>query len=257
MEMIHLTNEGISVSKNGYHITPGNNDKDAISLFFSPIRNLSHVDNVPVFYGYRLEANDPSLERLKRKFLQDFKAGSPMILPQDYSSLLKKAVQLLNYNIKLSTLDLIVYPKSSSRVNQHLAQFIKDKSGATMIIPDTFVKNSLHDIEIDYNKIHAMKTSDEEKMKIVNELHKMMGRNEKSYGEEFKMKIYYPYQRKLFQNFIRFKDETSERFLKQLQSGTVLLLDDIFTSGTTLHEMIRILRGLGASRIVCFVLFKN
>jgi hypothetical protein len=257
--MKKLLTEGVGLDKEQrkYTITSVKSKDDLITLQYSPIRNVVDIDNIPVFYGFKLEARDPSYDKFKRTFIQNFKTASSTIPVQSYVMLLKQAVALLNYNLKLSSIDVIVYPKSSSRINKELAEFIAQKSGNCLVIPDTFLKESIYDVEIDMDKINNMASSQEEREKILENLYKMFERNHKAFGDEFKMKIFYPYQRQLIKNFLRLRDDVGQRTLTKIRTGTVLFIDDVITSGTTLVEMNHILRNLGARRIYGFALLKN
>jgi hypothetical protein len=255
---MELITEGVAYDRkhHSYIINQKESPKDLISLRYSPIRNYEEVDGVHMFYGYKLDATSPENEEFKRRFLNDFKGGSG-IPGETYYSILKNAVIGLNYNLNLAKIDVIVYPKSSSRVNQELAKFIQSKGGNAIVVPDSFIKNSIHDIEIDMGKVDRMSNGDDEtKANILAALDRMFQRSQKSYGDEFKMKILYPNQRELIRNFMKFKSETGIRVMQNIEQGTVLFLDDIYTSGTTLREMVNILRNLGASHIFGFALFK-
>lgn len=249
--------EGISYQNGKYVITSTKTDRDLISLNYSYIRNLFDINNIPVFYGFKVDAVAPEYEKFKRRFIKDFKYVSPNISTDSYVLLLKKAVAAFHQNFPVQTIDVIIYPKSSSRINEHLANFIKEKSGSSTVIPDTFLKQSLYDVEIDMEKVDRMAKSDEQKEEILDALGRMFERNEKSYGEDFKMKVFYPYQRQLIKNFLRFKDDVGQRILEKMRTGTVLIIDDVYTSGRSMEEMTNIMRNLGTQKIVGFVLLKN
>lgn len=74
------------------------------------------------YYGYEFELEIDSETRTK--FIQYVKFSSSIQKDEDLSHFIQKAINDLNAKINLYDYDLVIYPESSSQVNQYMLRYI-------------------------------------------------------------------------------------------------------------------------------------
>lgn len=74
------------------------------------------------YYGYEFEPEIDSETRTK--FIQYVKFSSSIQKDEDLSHFIQKAINDLNAKINLYDYDLVIYPESSSQVNQYMLRYI-------------------------------------------------------------------------------------------------------------------------------------
>jgi hypothetical protein len=238
-------NEGVRKDGESYVFDFKNDlDSDLMSLKFTnrSSRNMTRGNTIyTYYYCYEFE-NDKD-----RELLKNIKIFSDIIDTNHSELFIKKAIQGLDHRHKLNQFDCIIHPKSSSLLLSKFAKYCNDKSGASVLIPDTFIKVEKSGINFDYEKINAI-SNEGTKKQIYKAIEKIMSTN-----DPFKMKeIYAPY-RKFIKDFLIVSTE-DKRVNNLIKGKTVLLIDDYRTTGTTLKEMMNMLIDLEAKRVVICVI---
>lgn len=218
---------------------------DIIQLKFKSFNSkMSTRYNTPIYLAYKknpessdLSHYDTFLKRAKTFDLNTF----------DFDQMINKAIQRFDQIYGLENIDLIVVPNSSSKLNYYLAKKIRDKAGSnTMLVKDILVKNKLENIKVRFDKV-----SDPYKRKALEK--KFAGMTESG----FKMKLIPPHYRGIFSNFLVFADDVSRQIFNRISDGTVLVVDDIFTSGITLNEINLLVKSYAPKEVINFVLISG
>lgn len=238
--------EGIRVSDNNI-IFDFKEDlpTDLISLKFQKFnKKLSTRFGTDIYFGYRynegINSNDLALVRDAIKMLK------PSIDENNINLLVSKAV---NNFLKIAgnDFDIIITPKSSSPLVNKMASFFKQKLGTnTILATDLIVKNSIENIKIDPVKLQGMDQNQERNVKSAIKSATKTG--------SFKMKSIPIPMRRIIIDFMKFKDDTSKEIFNKINNGNVLLIDDIYTGGSTFNEMSRIISQHNSKLITGFVL---
>ena len=144
-------------------------------------------------------------------------------------------------------IDLIITPKSSGKLVNYIAELFKEKLGSNVLLAtDTLVKNTVDNIKIDPQKLD--KLDDVQRKNVLNAI---------KYATKtgsFKMKSIPIPMRRLIIDFMTFSNETSRQVFNLLSGGNILLLDDIYTGGSTFNEMSRIINEYEPKSLTGFVL---
>lgn len=222
---------------------------DLMSLKFSKkkSRRLKFQDTQTTYsyyYGYHLDKSTGSSDLVRAiKLLED------SIDPKDIRTFVNKAVMGFDFKYGIENYSAIVSPESSSLILTELVNQIRDKSGATNLFSNAFVKAASTEIQLDFEKLETIRP--DVKKEVLRIYRKVL----KS-GKTFKIKEVYVKLRYLFKDFILFNTEKDRRLYNAVEGKTVILVDDFRTSGTTTREMISQLSDVGVKHIIVFILIK-
>lgn len=152
--------------------------------------------------------------------------------------------------------DVIIYPRSSSPFLTRFMDEVTSAYPSAEVLSDRFVKSALdaEDVEPLLNTAHPdwKKFSEEHPDQV-----KLLRQNLKSQlkrGPLELKKLYKPYL-KFIKNFIELRD--AYEVLEKVMDRSVLVVDDILSSGATMAEMVRQLAELEPSKLVGLTLFKH
>lgn len=218
---------------------------DLISLKFQKFnKKLSTRFGTNIYFGYRYnEGVDPNDLALVRDAIKMLK---PSINENNINLLVSKAVN--NFlNVANVNFDIIITPKSSSPLVNKMATFFKQKLGQnTILATDLIVKNSIENVKIDPVKLKGMDPSQEKNV--------LSALKSATKSGSFKMKSIPIPMRRIIIDFMKFKDDASREIFNRINNGNVLLIDDIYTGGSTFNEMTRIISQHNSNSITGFVL---
>jgi hypothetical protein len=194
------------------------------------------------YIAYKIEPNSsniPSFDKILKDTLLDSSGGIEMI---------KKSVLAFDKLVPINTFDVILYPKSSSNINKTIAKFIESKSSSnTLNIPDSVIKNSLNNITVDMVKLEG--ASDAVKRRVNQLLNHPSGK--------FELKKVPMAMRNMFSNFLKFDTDRDRELFNRLNSGKVLIIDDVYTRGTTISELAKMAFAKGAKEVVVFIFLQR
>lgn len=152
--------------------------------------------------------------------------------------------------------EVIIYPKSSSDLLKKFVDKLHKAYPNIEVLDEAFVKKILKagDEEALINTNHPdWKKFSEENPKAVEELKKSLARHIQDGNLELK-KLYKPYV-KFIKNFVELKDAYS--VLEKVMDKRVMVVDDIFSSGTTMLEMFRQLKEFEPKDLAGLTIFKR
>lgn len=217
---------------------------DLISLKFQKFnKKLSNRAGTDIYFGYRynqgIDSNDLALVRDAIKMMK------PSIDENNINLLISKAV---NNFLKLNNkFDIIITPKSSSPLVNKMAKFFKEKLGQnTMLATDLIVKNSVENIKIDPIKLQGMDQT--QKNNVLSAI------KSATKTGSFKMKSIPIPMRRIIIDFMKFENDTNREIFNRINDGNILLIDDIYTGGSTFNEMTRIISQHSPNTLTGFVL---
>jgi hypothetical protein len=205
-------------------------------------KKLSTRSGFGAYVAYKLEPNSsniPSFDKILKNDLLNTNGGLEMI---------KKSVLSFNKLVPINTFDVILYPKSSSDINKVIAKFIESKSSSnTLNIPDSVIKNSLNNIKVDVGKLEG--ASPAVKKRVNQLLTNPSGK--------FELKKVPMAMRNMFYDFLKFDTELERELFNKLNNGKVLIIDDVYTRGTTISELAKMAFAKGASEVVVFIFLQR
>lgn len=238
-------------------------ENDIIKLKNTTLKKSSIGDNVFLFqYNFETTANSS----IRKKFFDYFRFDNIFDSTNEKRLFLNFALDNLYSNININEFDAIVYPKSRSNINELI---IKQITSYNKISTNIFelIKELPQNITFDFDRFEN---------EILNSQHLFHGKVLPKYNEKQKqieldkIKIMVDEIRKsdyfsiansvkgnkykeFFSDFLLFKDQKSKQIFSQLSSGNILIIDDVTTTGSTIKEIIKIIRKINPKhKIVIF-----
>lgn len=244
--------EGIKRTDDGYSFDFSRDEfNDIINTIGLKISISSFSDNI-YYFGYEFTKNTNSIERANFiKWLKKLKISD---VNNDVASFIDRPLIQLNKEINLNNINAFIYPMSGQN---DLLKIIKQE--VVRCLPHSvnkysidLIKNLPRNIQFDWESFETIykdeniSTYRNMKKYIQNELLPSIQKSEYfSIGRDVK-----PRCRQFFMNYLKFENEKQEKLLKQIQKGSILIIDDINTSGSTLNEMLRIVRSINPDCII-------
>jgi adenine/guanine phosphoribosyltransferase-like PRPP-binding protein len=210
-------------------------DKQGISTKFGKTKSFdpyvskgSNVNGVPIYSIYKTTKDEyvdvtSVIKQLKKQ---------QNLSPDDYTNFIRRTAIYISYKILTKSndhqlVDVIITPDSTSSILDDLIVELKSRNPHISFVPKLYVKNEISKIEIDKNHPKISPS-------IIRSLEYGLKRaNDK---DSFQMKDFNKRDTKFLQNFYKLKDDPK---IGKLRNSTVLVLDDLIASGTTLNSLIK------------------
>ena len=202
----------------------------------------SKVFNNTYFFQYEFEKDMPSKTRSDfihtLKFEPDNLSGKAVV-----SRFIDNALSNLNRAINLATVDIVIYPQSSSTLTKDIVDKIDYFTDADRYTKIEAVKRSIDEIDFNWEKFDKycsnkdipdnVKAIMRSKMqKMLDEIHKL---DYFSIAKNIKDQKY----KKFLKTVYKFYDDKTINLLQTIQDKKILIIDDIFTSGTTIEQILK------------------
>ena len=250
--MVIKINEGISIIDNNIiynDITDEEND--IMNVVYPDIYNSEFLGNV-YYFGYRFNDN---ASRQNRTAIIHWLKGlnkEKSIDSENLSKFIRKPLLVLDREENLSSFSAVIYPRSNRsnltlQINKeigNLTQHYTDKISYELIknIPDN-ISFDWNLFDYDYNS----EIGDNQYNQIYNYIEntlmpKIHNLEYFSIADTVK-----PKYRKYIENYLMFENSKVEKTVKSIKSGKILIVDDINTSGSTLTEILRIIKAINNS----------
>jgi hypothetical protein len=238
---------------------------EVIKLVDIPLTQV-HLGNLEdvYYFGYSFEESAPS--RVRTEFFNQFRFDQKFTSEENRNSFILSALDRFHREIKLSTFDCVVYPKSRSSLNQELIKAMT-RNYRLNVTEFELLKKLPADIQFDYDRFEVEILNSisivgkqsipnytpaqkiDSKMKIEKVLDAIHHSDYFSIANSVKNNKYKPY----FNQFLTFATEKEERLYQNLQNKNVLIVDDVSTTGSTIYEILKTLRSLNSTnKIVIF-----
>ena len=202
------------------------------------------------YYGY--EFSDQVDGAVRSAFIKYVKFSEPLQEYPELTTFIKKAVDNLSHQVNLYDYNLVVMPESSSRVNQYMLRYIY-RFAQPMLHSMELVKALPASISFDmkaYEKQYLNdvlengrpRYTDAQKSEVKESIGQMLELiHQKDYftiARDVKKSRMRPYM----MHFLRFANKEDEELCRGIRKQNVLIVDDVATSGSTLNEILRVLR---------------
>lgn len=202
------------------------------------------------YYGY--EFSDQVESSVRTAFINYLKFSNNLQENPDLTQFIKNAIDHLNHHINLYNYDLVVMPESSSPVNQYMLRYIY-RFAQPLLRKMELVKALPANISFDMDAFEELYLDDKlengrprytqaQKEEVKQSIRQMVEIiRKKDYftiAKDVKKSRFRPY----IIQFLKFASEKDEQICATIRKQNVLIIDDVTTSGSTLNEILRVLR---------------
>lgn len=202
------------------------------------------------YYGYEFADNVDG--DVRSAFIKHVKFSEPLQEHPELTDFIKKAIDNLSHQINLYDYNLVVMPESSSRVNQYMLRYIY-RFAQPMLHSMELVKALPTSISFDINAYEKQYLNDvlengrprfteAQKADVRQSISQMLDLiHQKDYftiAKDVKKSKMRPYM----MHFLQFATKEDEELCMGIRNQNVLVIDDIATSGSTINEILRVLR---------------
>ena len=235
-------------------------DNDIIDIAIPQIKQ-SKFDNNIYFFGYKFKEDVSS--KIRTKFIHWIK-GLDESKPDESTveNLIALPITELNKLENLSTFSCTLYPRSNrSDLTRLIQRCILYQLPRMNIQTFELVKSLPQDVTFDWKLFNANYNGEigDNRYNLIKEhinnqlLPTIHSLDYFSLAQSVKYK-YRPY----ITNYLDFENEEQKELFRSLNGGNILILDDVNTSGSTLREILRIIKVLAPdSKIYIFTLIGN
>lgn len=236
--------EGIREATTNGYILDWNSDKpeDLVKLE-GTCAHITKFNKYIRCYGYRVNKT-PLNKNSRNKFLSYIKAEStPMRL-----ELINRCIEDFYSKCNIKDFDYVIKTPSKSSLNNDIINELSKFDDFKLIDAS---KKPVEHLELDINEINS-KFKKDYKENFIKYLQNIIDANKKS--GKFSISTFKPQYRNFIKPMITFGDINIENN----SSTNLLIIDDIFTSGSTINMILKLLRDIDfRGNIVILTLFQN
>lgn len=232
-----------------------NSPKDFIEFTDLPLTPVDLRLNNTYYFGYSFVDNDNAPSKLRTRFFNYFRFENEL----DVNEKLKfigNAIDKLNKQIDFYSFDVIVYPKSRSKINQMIISKINNVIGNKTFIDIELTKKLPKEITFDFESWKAEVLTDDKfpgetaKNNAINAIHELLKKIHNSdyfsIAETVKKNKY----KRFIGSFLYFENKYIEAIKNSKQ---ILLIDDVSTTGATLFQALKAIRTINHTcKIIIF-----
>ena len=202
------------------------------------------------YYGY--EFADQVDGAVRSAFIKHVKFTEPIQDNPDLTMFIKRAVDNLSHQINLYNYDLVVMPESSSQVNQYMLRYIyrfaqptlrkmelvKNLPSRISFDMDAYEQQYLDDV-LENGRARYTEAQKAEVKQAIGQMLDLIHRKDYfTIAKDVKKSRFRPYM----MQFLKFASKADEELCAMIRQQNVLVIDDVATSGSTLNEILRVLR---------------
>ena len=202
------------------------------------------------YYGY--EFSEQTDGNVRSAFIKHVKFSRDLQQSPDLTLFIKKAIDQLSHRIDLYNYNLIVMPESSSKVNQYMLRYIyrfaqpmlrkmelvKALPASISFDMDAYENQYLDDVLENGRPRYTEAQKGEVKQSITKMIELIHQKDYFTIAKDVRKSRMRPY----IMNFLRFATEEDKELCATIRKQNILVIDDVTTSGSTLNEILRILR---------------
>lgn len=231
-------------------------DSSQISTYVNRQPYVTHIRGVDAeIYSLFNYVSGPEVTNL----LSSLKGKGPYELnPKQLDTFLVQCQIAIERVLEKTKPDVIIYPKSSSTLIGDLVSKITGAHDDIKVLGDAFVKKAIdaESVEPLINTAHPdWEKFSSEHPDEVKKLKKSVAKMIRDHKGRLELKkLYKPYL-KFIKNFIEMKD--AYEVLDSVLDKSVLVLDDVLSSGTTMAEMVRQLAEMEPKSLAGLTIFKH
>lgn len=236
----YMMQEGVKYVAPAFEFNFEHDGEDDIIKLQGELKSSEVFDNT-YFFQYEFEKDTSSSTRTQ--FIHALKFEQDLIGKDNIEKFISKALANLNKAVNLATIDVVIYPQSSSSLTKDIVDKIDYFTDADHYTKVEVVKKKIFEIDFNWEKfdkycdtksipdnIKAIMKAKMEKMLV--DIHQL---DYFSIARNIRDQKY----KKFLKTIYKFYDEKTIAFLKTIKNKRILIVDDIYTSGTTIEQILK------------------
>lgn len=240
MKTKYMISEGVKYKNSTFTFDFKHDNKtDIIALTDNLFSSVSY-DNT---YFYQYEFGLDISSKLRSEFIHALKFDQNVLGLDNINRFIDRAMTNLNKAINLSTVDIVIYPQSSSNLTRDIVDRIDSFTDSEKYIKLELAKKQISEIGFNWSKFDKycdvkeipdnIKDVMKKKMdKMLNDIHTL---DYFSIAKHIKDQKY----KKFLSTIYKFYDAQTIELIKSIKDKKILIIDDIYTSGVTIEQIIK------------------
>lgn len=232
--------EGVKFKEPNFIFDFEHDNEDDIIKLTGKLKSSSIYSNT---YFFQYEFGDDISSQLRSKFIHALKFDPDKLGTSNVNMFIDNAMANLNKAFNLANVDIVIYPQSSSSLIQDIVDRIDSFTDSERYIKLEAVKKAVNEINFNWEKFekycenHSVPSNAREVMKskmlkMLDDIHSL---DYFSIAKNIKDQKY----KKFLNTIYKFYDDKSVKLIKTVKNKKILVIDDIYTSGVTIEQIIK------------------
>ena len=245
MKTKYMLSEGVKFNAPTFTFDFNNNgEEDIISL--SGSLKSSEVYGNTYFFQYEFNDNVPSSTR--SAFIHALKFDQSQLGAGNVDNFIETAISNLSRAINLADVDIFLYPQSSSPLTKDLVDRLDSFTDSDAYVKIEVMKKAVNEIDFNWSKFekycenhnvpkNAQIVMKSKMDKMLDDIHSL---DYFSIAKNIKDQKY----KRFLSTVYKFYDAKTIELVKSIKGKKILIVDDIYTSGVTIEQILKAYRAL-------------
>lgn len=241
-----MLGEGVKFEAPGFEFDFSHDGKDDVIELKPGLKKSEAFGNT---YFFQYEFGESVLPDVRSKFIHALKFDQSQLGERNVELFTSRALGNLNRAVNLATVDIVIYPTSSSRLVSDMLLMMDRLTDANRYIKLEAVKKATSEIGFNWGKFIEYC----ENKGIPADVRKIMrGKMEKMLADIRKLDYFSIAQNirgQKYKSFLKaiykFYDANTLEILKTAKGKKILIIDDVYTSGVTVDQILKAYHAIG------------
>ena len=240
MHKTKYMNEGVKFKSPVFEFDFAHDNEDDVIRLTGKLMS-SNVYGNTYFFQYEFGNDVPSA--LRTKFIHILKFDQKQLGEANVNMFIDNAMTNLNKAVNLSNVDIVIYPQSSSTLTKDVVDRIDSFTDSERYIKLEVVKKAVNEINFNWEKFekycdnhnvpnNAKSVMKNKMLKMLDDIHAL---DYFSIAKNIKDQKY----KRFLSTIYKFYDEQTTDLIKTIKNKKILIVDDIYTSGVTIEQIIK------------------
>lgn len=240
MHKTKYMNEGVMFNEPVFEFDFEHDNEDDVIKLTGKLKSSSIYNNT---YFFQYEFGDDISSNLRSKFIHALKFDQIQLGEANVKMFIDNAMANLNKVINLANVDVVIYPQSSSSLTRDIVDKIDSFTDSERYIKLEVVKKAVDEINFNWEKFekycenhdipaNARSIMKKKMLKMLDDIHAL---DYFSIAKNIKDQKY----KKFLNTIYKFYDDKSINLIKTIKNKKILIIDDIYTSGVTIEQIIK------------------
>lgn len=245
MKTKYMLSEGVKFNAPAFTFDFNTNGKEDIISLSGSLKS-SEVYGNTYFFQYEFNDNVPSSTR--SAFIHALKFDQSQLGASNVDNFIETAISNLSRAINLADVDIVLYPQSSSPLTKDLIDRLDSFTDSNAYVKIEVMKKAVNEIDFNWSKFekycenhnvpkNAQAVMKSKMDKMLDDIHSL---DYFSIAKNIKDQKY----KRFLSTVYKFYDAKTIELVKSIKGKKILIVDDIYTSGTTIEQILKAYRAL-------------